>query len=261
MATRKDNRKARPTEADIKAAEKLRKLWNATPLGQRPTQEQLAAQWPDGGVTQGAISQYLKGRIPLNAQAVMRFADALRIHPLKIRDDLPELRRLSQFPANEEADFNPFGDSVRDMARTDRLTIPRFDVQGSMGLGVQQPIQETIVGAVTVSREWLRTELRQVTSPSNLSVITGYGDSMEGTFNDGSQLIVDRGVVDVRVDAVYVLSLNGELYIKRLQRRPDGSILMISDNRKYESIVIKNGEKAQFSVLGRVVGAWTFAKL
>lgn len=168
---------------------------------------------------------------------------------------------MSRFPPNEEADFNPFGDSVRDVARMDRVTIPRFDVHGSMGLGIQQPIQETIVGSVTVSRDWLRTELRQVTSPSNLAVITGYGDSMEGTFSDGSQLIVDRGVVDVKVDAVYVLSLNGELYIKRLQRRPDGSILMISDNRKYEPIVIKNGEKAQFSVLGRVVGAWTFGKL
>jgi hypothetical protein len=206
------------------------------------------------------ISQYLTGRIPLNAQAVMMFADALHIEPWKIRDDLPQLRQMQKaLPAPEN--FDPFPTVSTDQRSTDQITLPRFDIGGSMGIGIPQPDQETIVGSVTVSRDWLRHEFRQISSPNNLAMVTGYGDSMEGTFNDGAQLIVDRGISEVKVDAVYVLSLNGELYIKRLQRRPDGSVLMISDNKKYEPYLIKNGEKTQFSVLGRVVGAWTFVKL
>ena len=130
-----------------------------------------------------------------------------------------------------------------------------------MGVGLPAPELETMVGALMVSRDWLRNELRQVTNAEDLAVLTGYGDSMAGTFADGAQLIVDRGVTEVKVDAVYVLALNDELYVKRLQRRPNGSILMISDNKKYEPYLIQDTERDRFMVLGRVVGVWNFEKL
>lgn len=145
--------------------------------------------------------------------------------------------------------------------RSKFVDIPRFEVQGSMGPGIPLPDMETIVSGIRVSAAWIRTELHNVSAPNNLAIITGYGDSMEGTYRDGAQLIVDRGVKDVKVDAIYVLSMNDELYIKRLQRRPDGSILMISDNTKYPPYVVENGERNKFAVLGRVVGAWNFSKI
>ena len=98
-------------------------------------------------------------------------------------------------------------------------------------------------------------------SLDNLALITGLGDSMEGTFSDGDVLLVDRGVTEVKLDAVYVLSLHDELYIKRLQRRPDGSLLMISDNDKYPPYVIENGDRDAFKVEGRVLLAWNARKL
>ncbi len=90
-------RAARPTEADLRASERLSRLWELRT--RRGDQAQLAASWhgPHGaGITAGAVSQYLHGTIPLNAEAVIRFAEFLNVDPLDLRDDLPELRKLAQ---------------------------------------------------------------------------------------------------------------------------------------------------------------------
>lgn len=142
----------------------------------------------------------------------------------------------------------------------DTVVIPVLDVVGSMGPGAVLPDHEEAVERMTVTGAWLRRNIT-ASSPNNLALITGYGDSMEGTFNDGDLLLVDRGVTDIKIDGVFVLALNDELYIKRLQRRPDGSVLMISDNRKYEPYLIQNGERQKFQVLGRVVLAWNAKKM
>src|SRR5690606_10289288 len=97
--------------------------------------------------------------------------------------------------------------------KADVISIPRLDVAAAMGCGLARPgTYVDVIEQITVNRDWLR---RNVTpsSPSNLAVITGLGDSMEGTFNDGDLLLVDRGISEVRIDAVYVLALNDELYI------------------------------------------------
>lgn len=141
------------------------------------------------------------------------------------------------------------------------LMVPVFDAPASMGAGFFAPDHDVIVGGIHLNENWVRQHLGTISSPKNLAVIPAYGDSMATTFSDGDLLLVDRGVSDVRIDAVYVLGLAGELFVKRLQRRPDGSLLMISDNKAYEPYKIANGERDQFAVLGRVVWAWNGKKL
>ena len=85
---------------------------------------------------------------------------------------------------------------------------------------------------------------------------------MAPTFADGDVLLVDRGVHDIRLDADYVLALNNELYVKRIQRRiTDGAVIIKSDNPLYDPVVVENGERAQLRVLGRVVWAWNRRRL
>lgn len=131
-----------------------------------------------------------------------------------------------------------------------------------MGIGGRvAPELETVIGTIDINQQWVRAHLPSISSPSNLRVITGYGDSMEGTYTDGDILFVDTGSTEIRLDAVYVYSLNGDLYIKRMQRRPDGTLIALSDNKKYESYVIQNADKTDLRVIGRVVWAWNGRKL
>lgn len=143
--------------------------------------------------------------------------------------------------------------------RPDRFYIPRLDVEASMGSGLA--VQgEDVVEEIAVSKEWLRRYVN-ATAPTNLALLDARGDSMEGTFSDGDLLLVDRGISEVKVDAVYVLALDDELFIKRLQRRPDGTMLMLSDNPKYPPYELKNGDLSTFQVLGRVLLAWNARRL
>lgn len=145
--------------------------------------------------------------------------------------------------------------------RADSVEVPVFDVTPSMGRGSMQPEHDTVLGQVQLSREWVRHNL-SISSPAKLAMLTAYGDSMAPTFADGDMLLVDRGVGDVKLDAVYVLALNDELYVKRVQRRiTDGAVIIKSDNPLYDPVILDNGERNALQVLGRVVWAWNGRKL
>lgn len=157
---------------------------------------------------------------------------------------------------------------VRDEGRRAMLQAPSdkavdiavFDATASMGLGRDQHDGDTIVDHMRVSVNWLRENV-QASNPRNLAVLTGYGDSMHPTFKDGDILLVDRGVDDLKMDAVYCLALRQQLYIKRIQRRPDGRYMMISDNGYYAPYEFTDEDMGQLEVLGRVLWAWNGRKL
>ena len=152
------------------------------------------------------------------------------------------------------------GDFTR-KPKDDELIIPQYDVMGSMGPGKVAPKAyiETVRN-ITVRTEYLREQGVSYTHPSNLSVITGFGESMGATFASGDPLIIDIGVNTVEVDGVYVFTLDDMLYIKRLQRLPK-MIRMISDNEAFPAYEIKGVELESLIIHARVLMAWNARKL
>lgn len=144
----------------------------------------------------------------------------------------------------------------------DHVQIPVMNAAGSMGLGRPMPETESVVDVLKLTKSWVNENLRSITSPRNLAALSAYGDSMSPTFADGDILLVDRGVTSIQLDAVYVLQLNDELFIKRIQRRiTDGAVIIMSDNPLYQPVTVENGERANLRVLGRIVWAWNGRKL
>lgn len=145
--------------------------------------------------------------------------------------------------------------------KEDELLIPQYDVVASMGPGQVLPKEyiETVRN-ITVRTEYLREQGITYTHGDNLSVITGFGESMGATFSSGDPLIVDQGVNEVVVDGVYVFTLEGHLYIKRLQRLPK-MLRMISDNETFPPYDIKGVELSDMIIHARVLLAWNARKL
>lgn len=141
------------------------------------------------------------------------------------------------------------------------VDIPVYDVVASMGLGASMPDYDTVVDHLRLTKTWVTRNIPGASHTSNLAVISAMGTSMEPTFSDGDILLVDRAVRTIRLDAVYVLTFHGELYIKRIQRHPDGSVHIISDNPVYRPMVVAATEKESVQVLGRVLYAWNGRKL
>lgn len=141
------------------------------------------------------------------------------------------------------------------------ITIPHLNVAASMGHGRVPEHQVEVIREMTVHLDWLKTQGVPYSSLENLAIITGDGDSMEGTFRDGDSLLVDRGISDIRTDAVYVFTLDGDLFIKRLQRMTGGALRMISDNPVYPPIIIEGADLEKIHIQARVLLVWNARKL
>lgn len=130
------------------------------------------------------------------------------------------------------------------------VLVPRYDVTASMGNG-SVIHSEQIVDHLAFREAWVRTELN--TSPNNLVLISAIGDSMEPTLRAGDLLLIDRGGADVRQDAIYAFAMNGELRVKRMQLKMDGSVVVRSDNPQYEPELLSADQIGSMNIVGRVV--------
>ena len=140
------------------------------------------------------------------------------------------------------------------------VTVPLLNVVASMGHGATMDWEEETVQEVRFSKRWLRHNT-EASSFSTLAVITARGDSMSPTFTDGSILLVDTSHTQAKIDGVYVLRRDDELFIKRIQRNLDGTLDVISDNPQYKVQVLANPIKSGILVLGRVLLAMNMHKL
>ncbi|WP_375738049.1 helix-turn-helix transcriptional regulator [Pseudomonas boanensis] len=169
--------------------------------------------------------------------------------------------------AEEEADQAPakrVGNVIPgDFSRPARLTdgdilIPQYDVRASMGHGQVPADYAEFVRNVVVSGPQLEKLGLEYTSPAHLSIITGWGQSMEGTINDKDPVIVDRGVTEFAGDGVYVLTWDDHLYIKRLQKADADHFDLISDNPKHKDRVVPMEE---VTIHAKVLLVWNAKKV
>ncbi|MFA9204940.1 MAG: S24 family peptidase [Bacteroidia bacterium] len=212
------------------------------------------------GVRQPSVSDWLNGKTKsLAGTNLMHAASYLKVRQSWLGEGLGPM-------VDDRAEALLAGETQAGYAiapTPGAVTIPQLDVRASMGGGIDAPDRDSVVRSIQVHEDSLRRLIGNtpISGVSGLRLVSAYGDSMTPTFNDGDLLLVDTGVYDVKLDAIYVLSLHESLYIKRLQRRIDGTLSMISDNRNYEPQTIVNGDLDRFRVLGRVLLAWNAHKL
>lgn len=115
-------------------------------------------------------------------------------------------------------------------ARPEEILIPQYDVRGAMGHGQVPADYNEAIRNLVIREDVLREKGVTYTSPEALAMITGWGQSMEGTINDKDPVIVDRGVTEFIGEGVYVLTWHGLLYIKRVQQKDADHFWLISDN-------------------------------
>ena len=128
--------------------------------------------------------------------------------------------------------------------------IPRYDIQAAAGHG-RLVDNESPMFAMAFRRDWIESHVGR--DMKKLSVISVKGDSMEGVLNDGDSILINQGETVPR-DGLYVLRINENLLVKRLQLIPGGIINVISANEAYPTfeIDLKNLTD-DVAVIGRVV--------
>lgn len=129
------------------------------------------------------------------------------------------------------------------------VSIPLYDVEGAAGAG--RCLAEEEVHA------WFHLPAEAVKSmglPADQTVgIKVRGDSMLPTLDDGDWVLVDLTQRDPGREGVFLVLVDDERRIKRMQRVAGGAWMLISDNARYQNEVIAPEEQQFVEVLGRCV--------
>lgn len=128
--------------------------------------------------------------------------------------------------------------------------IPRYNVQASAGHGADVGM-ENIMHPMAFRKYWIDNILG--VCAKSLIVIGVKGDSMEGEINNGDIILINKED-NTLLNGIYVIRIEGDLIVKRIQRLPGGIIKVISANSAYESFDIDtNNPPLDFEAIGRVV--------
>lgn len=134
----------------------------------------------------------------------------------------------------------------------DFVLVPRYDIRASAGHGAVVH-SEQVVDHLAFREEWVRNALG--VGEKDLALITVKGDSMEPTLSNGDLILIDTHRQAIGENSIYVIRYDGELLVKRAQRRLDGTIVIKSDNSAYEPEIVEPKQVPKLGVIGRVVWA------
>ena len=183
------------------------------------------------GVSDNAIYKWLSGRGQPSVANLVSLARAGRVSVewLATGAEAPPGRRRSK-RAVEHGDF---------------IFMPRNRMRFSSGRGGTLS-SEQVVDSIAFRAEWVKRVLHA--ESRDLILIEVVGDSMAPTIEDSDLIVANLAEPRFRQDGIYLLRHDSGLTVKRIQRRPDGKLMMRSDNPKYETMVV-----ATVKVIGRVI--------
>ena len=84
----------------------------------------------------------------------------------------------------------------------------------------------------------------------HIEAINVSGDSMEPTFSYNDIVFINRSKTDLQRGGVFTIRTEAGLFIKRVQKRIDGKLDIISDNDVYSTLTL---DPSEIEVIGRVV--------
>ena len=192
-------------------------------------------------------------------------ASLSRYEKNKINPSTPFLEKLAHMQININYLFDGVGsyhiEKEITSANENMIKIEYFkNTYGSMGGGGDVGSQGS--NFVSFSKEFLDIELC-LNNYKNLQLINSAGDSMEPTIKEGYKLFVipcENEGFKLRQSGIYVLLYENNVYVKRIYDNLK-SIVLKSDNKSYEDIVLNKNEFEDFKIIGRVVGSLNIDKI
>lgn len=128
------------------------------------------------------------------------------------------------------------------------IRVPIIDVKASAGQGVINYI-EGIKGYIEIPTYLL---------PYNsgvVEIVEVLGDSMEPTLRNGEAVIIDRNAGEIQSGEIYLINIDGELRLKRLEKKINGSLFVFSDNPSFtpEEITKDQLDLTSVHIIGKVL--------
>lgn len=170
---------------------------------------------------------------------------------MKKRDKIP-FAELLDFCATKSISINwlLYGQSPESLIEaTNKFFMVKYfsDVAASAGGGGEidhEEAQELEIPEQFVMMLGGERELRHI------EAINVSGDSMEPTFSYNDIVFINRDKTDLQRGGIFTIRTEAGLFIKRVQKRIDGKVDIISDNKVYTTQTL---DPREIEVIGRVV--------
>ena len=134
-----------------------------------------------------------------------------------------------------------------------RHRIDYLDVYLAAGIsGIENSDYPEIISTLFLSDEGMARFVGKRSS-QGVSIVNVPTDSMEPTIRKGDIVFIDTTINCYIGDGIYAFSINGELYIKRIQKLMSGGYRMISDNQAYPPEIISDEIYASAQFVGKFI--------
>lgn len=156
---------------------------------------------------------------------------------------------LIQIINDEEKGILKSSNGTKD-SKSDLISLPFLDIEAAAGAGAVNPVYEITKSVISFERSFLRG---LGALPDSCKIISARGDSMSPTIPDGALIVIDHSQRDVVNGWISVVNVCGDLLVKRVRRRLDGTVELVSDNPIYPVEAVGPDRADQLIVIGRVV--------
>jgi phage repressor protein C with HTH and peptisase S24 domain len=205
------------------------------------------------GIKPPSVNDWLSGKTKaIEGENLLHAAELLKVTPMWLATGRGPMKKDA-----DVIDVEGLPEALAQKIKSYRsvIDVPRYDVAGSMGPGMEPPEMNMVVEHMSLDANWVRQNLTY-TKLDNLKLISGRGDSMAPTIRSGDAVLVDSGVTTVEDDAIYFFLMRGKLQIKRIQRGLDG-LTIISDNTQYPAIDVPGDRESDITILAQIIYWWT----
>lgn len=201
------------------------------------------------GVTPTAVNLWVKGSTSnLKAETLIAAARALQVRPSWLSSGIGEKELNPELKGDAVAVIEELADPLNDY-----VIIPEYCLDFSAGGGAiaENECPDCVPAAYKLS--WMQSI---GLNPKNARRFRVRGDSMEPTLSNNDRILVDisQNLPErIQDGAVYAVRYGESLKVKRLRRRIDGRIVLISDNPAYPEEEVLPEYAHDFAIIGRVL--------
>lgn len=207
------------------------------------------------------VLEKIRQVIEFNKITLDEFAEKIGEKPTRLKDVLrgkqrPPLEMIQSIVENFQIDanwligkggnFHP----IEEIDKDEYAYIPMYDVEVSAGNGAAAYGVAEPANHLAYRKDWLK--LRGLFA-KDLNCVTARGDSMEPTIHSKDTLLVDTSKNNPRDGQIYVIRSGDTLWVKRIQKQIDGSLLLISDNETYPPMSLMLSDHPDIQVIGQVI--------
>ena len=121
---------------------------------------------------------------------------------------------------------------------------------GGGGINYDEESEDILIDSVILNSLYKSNQV----SSKHIIALNVLGDSMEPTLKNNEIILVDTYDIDIQNGGIFVITSKAGLFVKRLKKKLDGNLELLSDNNNYSNELIEYDEIHTVTIVGRVVG-------